>query len=1040
MLLKRPVLLAVLGLLALSLFARPAAAEPPAGLPRYHLDVHLDVEQHIALVHERVTWTNRCERPATELVFNAHSHFKLPDGDVGMTAKILEILRVMPSDALDTEGRRCEVRSVVYHGSDAGVTRVGARETTNEPDQLPPPRELPPEPPREIKFSYQEKNQTALEIPLPRPVQKGESVTVDIEFTMSLPQKMGRWGQWKGVTFLSNWLPVLAVYDEKGWQPTPFIPWHQPFFNEAGHFTARIVMPSDQLLACSASVQSEQDQGGGWKVVETAPFLGRDFAILCSNRYREYIGHVGNVKVRCVAFPEHEFYARKMLDSAQKAIEAYSRWFGPFPYPQFTIVESYFGWLGNECAGLIMIDERLFDAPHLAANLVDGLVCHETCHQWWYNVVGTNGYCETWMDEGLATYFSYRLVYEHGGKNENLVQYPRLLEWMPNVRRDDYRYFGLYGTIGRGEQCPTVQPLEKFGHLVNLMSMTYDKGGKIVGMIEERLGEAAFLDFMRRVYTRYQFRILRVADFQHELEEYTGQSWDGFFHDWLYGAGLTDWCVEKVKITPKDAGWRTHLHCIAKRKLGCWGCGPREVIPCKVTVILHQKAEINEQTVLGFSYDGGESYQVRIPIMPQCPVLELEECSARIEMQPKNRVRVDIELPDVPTQIAVDPDQVLVDKNPINNFWKPRLRARVTPLYTMLDETDLTNMYDRWNINIGPWFFTPTYDNPWFTRATRVGVRAGLYRTQDFEGGAYAAYRTDYRDIVAGVDGLWDHVPFDHTQIGFVFERRLAGFVRGETEGNQGVLFGRYIIDYGDSLYLPPFHYIEAFSTIQSDLLPDAREVVPGAERFRHQATAGLHYHLNYLTPYWDAEGGFSCDLAYNGGVTVPGEPDTTHGSHQVQGQFTYVEMLPDWTGRWLSQTKVAARVCGFFGVPDNIQYYALGGGELFRGFDLAQRQGNALWVTNLEWRIPLARNLTWDCFDHAIGLRNINTAIFYDVGDIYQNGHSVNGIAHAVGAGLRLDVSWFSLIERSILRFDAAKCVNDNTPFQFWFGVEHPF
>jgi hypothetical protein len=383
---------------------------------------------------------------------------------------------------------------------------------------------------------------------------------------------------------------------------------------------------------------------------------------------------------------------------------------------------------------------------------------------------------------------------------------------------------------------------------------------------------------------------------------------------------------------------------------------------------------------------------------------------------------------------------VLVDKDPINNFWKPRLRARVTPLYTMLDETDLTNMYDRWNINIGPWFFTPTYDNPWFTRSTRVGVRAGLYRTQDFEGGAYAAYRTDYRDIVAGVDGLWDHVPFDHTQIGFVFERRLAGFVQGETEGNQGVLFGRYIIDYGDSLYLPPFHYIEAFSTIQSDLLPDARESVPGAERFKHQATAGLHYHLNYLTPYWDAEGGFSCDLAYNGGVTVPGEPDTTHGSHQVQGQFTYVEMLPDWTGRWLSQTKLAARVAGFFGVPDNIQYYALGGGELFRGFDLAQRQGNALWVANLEWRIPLARNLTWDCFDHAIGLRNINTAIFYDIGDIYQNGHSVGGVAYSVGAGLRLDVSWFSLIERSILRFDAAKCVNDNTPFQFWFGVEHPF
>ena len=68
------------------------------------------------------------------------------------------------------------------------------------------------------------------------------------------------------LSFLAGWASKLAgaiariagilhvaagIDDEKGWQPTPFIPWHQPFFNEAGHFTARIVMPSDQLLACS---------------------------------------------------------------------------------------------------------------------------------------------------------------------------------------------------------------------------------------------------------------------------------------------------------------------------------------------------------------------------------------------------------------------------------------------------------------------------------------------------------------------------------------------------------------------------------------------------------------------------------------------------------------------------------------------------------------------------------------------------------------------------------------------------------------------
>src|SRR5262249_4384130 len=177
--------------------------------------------------------------------------------------------------------------------------------------------------------------------------------------------------------------------------------------------------------------------------------------------------------------------------------------------------------------------------PHLARNFVDYLVSHELAHQWWYNVVGTNGYAETWMDEGLATYFSHRLMDAKHGKNNKLLDYPRGLRWLPNINREDYRSYSMLGTVGRGEAAPTVQEMAEYGHMVNLRAMTYDRGSKVVGMIEERLGEAAMLDFMRHVYHKYHFRILRVADFQRELEAYTGRSWEEFFRQWLYGAGMT---------------------------------------------------------------------------------------------------------------------------------------------------------------------------------------------------------------------------------------------------------------------------------------------------------------------------------------------------------------------------------------------------------------------------------------------------------------------------------------------------------------------
>ena len=107
---------------------------------------------------------------------------------------------------------------------------------------------------------------------------------------------------------------------------------------------------------------------------------------------------------------------------------------------------------------------------------------------------------------------------------------------------------------------------------------------------------------------------------------------------------------------------------------------------------------------------------------------------------------------------------------------------------------------------------------------------------------------------------------------------------------------------------------------------------------------------------------------------------------------------------------------------------------------DVQERQGNAVWVASLEWRIPLVQQVNWDCCDHVVGIRNIYAAPFYDVGDAYVSGHSMGPVAHAVGGGLRVDIAWLSLIERMTLRLDVAQTINASSPTQFWFGVRVPF
>jgi hypothetical protein len=720
-----------------------------------------------------------------------------------------------------------------------------------------------------------------------------------------------------------------------------------------------------------------------------------------------------------------------MVRIATEAISAYSKWFGAYPWPEFTIAESFFGWNGNECSTLVMIDERVFNMPHLAGPFVDSLVSHEICHQWWYNMVGTNGYCETWMDEGLATYFAHRLLDQKVGRNNNLMQFPRPLRWLPNIPRDTYRSYGLYGSLARGDNGPVIRPMPEFGHVVNLFSMTYDKGSRIVGLIEDRLGATAFLDFMSRVFHRYRFRILRVADFQRELEAYTGKSWNEFFQNWLYGPGLTDWCIEKVNIVPPPK-------CLSPKVT-------------KVVVLLHQKADINEQTTLGISLPGHEGYPIRIPIMPQNKPYDWDDPPAHIEPLGANRVRVDIALFTEPTQITVDPDQLLVDKNPANNFWKAPIRYRATPVYTFLEESDLTTAYDRWNVIFGPWIYGTAYYDAWYTRTTgtMVGFRAGLYRTQTFVGGVYGGYRTDYRDFVVGVDGLFDHWPGSHFQVGFDIEQRLYEFYAAQQNARAAVLFGRYIFKYGSSLYLPPMEFLETFATYQDNFLPfDVNPTIQGV-RFNRMTVGGLHYRKDYLTPYWNPQGGFRFDFWYEGGMA--NEPATV-AMQKVSSQFSFVQALPDLSGpvegipwlamplQWLAASRLALRGYGGTSEPNRGEFFTMGGSMYFRGFDLAQRQGSTIWVASAEWRLPVARNLHLDACDHVFGLRNIDLVPFYDVGNVYTYDHSVGPIAHDVGCSFRFDVSWFSLVERTLLRFDIAKALNESSGIQMWFGVGVPF
>jgi len=67
------------------------------------------------------------------------------------------------------------------------------------------------------------------------------------------------------------------------------------------------------------------------------------------------------------------------------------------------------------------------------------------------------------------------------------------------------------------------------------------------------------------------------------------------------------------------------------------------------------------------------------------------------------------------------------------------------------------------------------------------------------------------------------------------------------------------------------------------------------------------------------------------------------------------------------------ASVAGAF--PNDGEQFALGGATLFRGFDLAERQGSFLWVATSNGGC-IVRRVNWDVADHVPGCATVAGAV----------------------------------------------------------------
>ena len=233
--------------------------------------------------------------------------------------------------------------------------------------------------------------------------------------------------------------------------------------------------------------------------------------------------HAGD-QGQCVAqsvysTPELAEYSARAFSMAPRILSLFERLVGPFPYEKLAHLQSSTRFGGMENATAIFYDDKLFTSRTLG----EGIIAHETAHQWFGDAVTEREWGHLWLSEGFATYFAALWTREAHGDAAFRAE-------MAKIR-----------TQILGDKVVAARPVldtAQTNYLSLLNANSYQKGGYILYMLNEELGDSAFFGGLRRYYADYRHGTALTDDLRHELERSSGRSLEAFFDQWLRRPGV----------------------------------------------------------------------------------------------------------------------------------------------------------------------------------------------------------------------------------------------------------------------------------------------------------------------------------------------------------------------------------------------------------------------------------------------------------------------------------------------------------------------
>lgn len=369
-----------------------------------------------------------------------------------------------------------------------------------------------------IDYKIMGEGATILRVTPEKSLAPGEMLQLFFDFKVKLPNTIGRMGYGENTVNITNWFPILAVYDERGWNLDPYYAIGDPFYSEVATYNVTAVIPKEYQLAATGNVTKIHERSNK-KTYNIEADLVRNFVMILSKNFQVREAMLENTRIFSYAIDglKGELALQYSLD----ALKIFNSLFGKYPYEQLSVVACDFFVGGMEYPNVVMISQNLYEMKEDFP--LEYVVAHEIAHQWWYGIVGNNEVREPWLDEALTEYST--LMYFEKKYGAHIKE--QIFEKMIKAQYENYIDF----EADRGEKI--LRSLREFDSSWQYSSIVYSKGAMFIHEIREEMGDEAFIKALREYFEAFKFKNATTEDFYNICQKNTDKPLNNLFNQWL---------------------------------------------------------------------------------------------------------------------------------------------------------------------------------------------------------------------------------------------------------------------------------------------------------------------------------------------------------------------------------------------------------------------------------------------------------------------------------------------------------------------------